>query len=109
MPIDDINGKSYKTELKSSSDYSTNNLKSISRCQVIYGLWGVHTHTHAHTHTHTYFGGMKVIIRNQAHAGMGTRHVVGVPDLTTHDKIIKSIDVLPPKKLALCEILYTCK
>ena len=27
-----------------------------------------HTHTHTHANTHTYFGGMKVIIRNQARA-----------------------------------------
>ena len=26
-------------------------------------------HTHTHKHTHTYFGGTKVISRNQAHAG----------------------------------------
>ena len=35
---------------------------------VIYGRGGGHTHTHTHTHAqaHTYFGGMKVISRNQA-------------------------------------------
>ena len=27
-------------------------------------------YTHTHTHTHTHFGGMKVIIRNQARAGL---------------------------------------
>ena len=43
---------------------------------VIYGLRGGHTHTHTHahththTHTHTYFGGMKVISRNQVRAGL---------------------------------------
>ena len=36
--------------------------------RLIYGLGGGHTHTHTHTHTH--FGGMKVISRNQARAGL---------------------------------------
>ena len=29
-----------------------------------------HTPTHTHTNTHIYFGGTKVISRNQAHAGL---------------------------------------
>ena len=33
---------------------------------VIYDLGGGHTHRH----THTYFGGTKVISRNQAHASL---------------------------------------
>ena len=37
---------------------------------VIYGLRGGDTHTHTQTHTHTYFGGMKVISRNQVPAGL---------------------------------------
>ena len=48
MPIDDIDGKSHKTELKSIRNHSTNHLKSKPRYYVvIYGLGGVHTHTHA--------------------------------------------------------------
>ena len=31
-------------------------------------------HTYIHTHTHTHFGGMKVISRNQAHAGLWLAH-----------------------------------
>ena len=63
-PIDDIDGKSHKTKLKSSRNYSTNHFKSNS-CHYLYvcGLGGGHTHTHINTHT--YFGGMKVISRSQ--------------------------------------------
>ena len=57
----DIDGKSHNTETKSSHNYSTYHLKPL----LIYGLRGGHTHTH--THASTYFGGMKVISRNQAH------------------------------------------
>ena len=49
MSIDEIDGKSHKTELKSSYNYSTNRIKSRLRQLVIYGLGGVHTHTHKHT------------------------------------------------------------
>ena len=48
-PINDIDGKSHKTVLKSSHNYSTNYLI------IAYGV-----------DTHTYFGGMKLISRNQA-------------------------------------------
>ena len=50
MPIDDIDGKSHKTELKSSHNYSTNCVKSKSHHYLFMAL-GVYTHTHTHTHT----------------------------------------------------------
>ena len=62
-PIDNIDGKTHKTELQSSCNYS---FKVKITPLVIYGLRGGHTHTH----THTYFGGMIVISRNQAYAGL---------------------------------------
>ena len=34
---------------------------------IIYGLGSGYTDTHTHTHTRIYFGGIKVISRNQAH------------------------------------------
>ena len=42
--MDDIDGKSHKTELKSSRNYS-NKAKTIPL--VIYGPGGVHTHIHS--------------------------------------------------------------
>ena len=74
--IDDINRKSYKMEVKSSHNYSTNHMKPL----VIYGLGGVHPHTHtptrmhAHTHTHTHTHTRKVISRNQACTSLRPAH-----------------------------------
>ena len=47
-PIDEIDGKSHKTELKSSRNYSTNHLKSKSR-HWLFIASGMETHTHMHT------------------------------------------------------------
>ena len=79
-PIDDIDSKCHKMELKSSRNYSTNHLMSKIKPLIIYGLGGEHahahtrTHTHTHTHTHTYFSSMRVISRNQARAGLWLAH-----------------------------------
>ena len=56
VPIDDIDGKSHKTELKSNHNHSTK-LKIMPL--VIYGLASTHTQTHIHDH-------IKAISRNQA-------------------------------------------
>ena len=48
-PMDDMNGKSHKMELKYSHDYSTNCIKSKS-CHCLFMAQG-HTHTHTDTHT----------------------------------------------------------
>ena len=46
MSINDINSKCHKTELKSSRNYSTNNLQSKSRHLLYMASGGEHTHTH---------------------------------------------------------------
>ena len=48
-PIDDINDKSHKTELKSSINYSTNHMKSNS-CHLLFIALGAYTHTHTFVH-----------------------------------------------------------
>ena len=58
-----IDGKGQKLELKSSRNVLTNHAKSKSRHQ-LFMAWG------GGGHTHTHFGDMKVISRNQAHAGL---------------------------------------
>ena len=57
-----IDGKGQKSELRSSRNVLTNHTKSEL---VIYGLGG------GHTCKHTYFGGIKVILRNQATPASG--------------------------------------
>ena len=49
--IDEIDGKSHKTELKSSHYYSTNRIKPLV---IIYGLKAIHKHTCVHIHTLTF-------------------------------------------------------
>ena len=58
-PIDDIDSKSHKTELKSSRNYSTNHTKSKSRHLLFMASGRTHAHTHTHTHTHTCTPGLK--------------------------------------------------
>ena len=53
MPMDDIDSKSNKMEVKSSHNYSTNHIKPKSHHQLFMAL-GEHTHTHTHTNTHTH-------------------------------------------------------
>ena len=54
MPIDDIDGQSPKTELKSSRYYSImQSFKVKITPLVIYGFRGVYTRTHTYTHTLT--------------------------------------------------------
>ena len=48
-PINNINGKSHKTKLKSSRNYSINRIKVKVTPLVIYGLGGMHTQTRAET------------------------------------------------------------
>ena len=72
-PIDDIDVKSHKTELKSSRNYSTyQSFKVKITPLVIYSLGSGHTHTHTHTHCQN-----EVISRNQA------RSAAGAPGLKT--------------------------
>ena len=52
MPIDDIDGKSYKTKMKSSRNYSTNDIKPKSRHYSYLWPWG-RTHTKHTRHKHT--------------------------------------------------------
>ena len=47
-PIDDIDGKNLKTELKSSRTIFKQSYKVKIMPLVIYGLGGIHTHTFAH-------------------------------------------------------------
>ena len=53
MSIDDIDGKSHKTELKSSHNCSTNCIK-LKSCHDLFMASRAYTHTHTHTHTHTF-------------------------------------------------------
>ena len=61
MPIIDIDGNSHGAEWKSSCNYSANLIKLKIAPSVIYG-------PEMYTHMHTFAD--KVIIRNQAHAGL---------------------------------------
>ena len=64
-PIDDIDGKSYKMEVKSSRNYSTNDIKPKSRHKLFMAS-GACTHACIHTYTRA----LKVISRNQVCAGL---------------------------------------
>ena len=50
MPIDDINSKSHKTELKSSRKLFSQSYEVEIVPPAIYGLEGVHTHEYAFAH-----------------------------------------------------------
>ena len=91
-PIDDIDGKSHKTEPL--LFYQSFKVKITPL--VIYSLGGGHTHTHTHTHT----GGMKVISVNQARAGLwparawfnSQRYSVLSPSLMEHSAPIEFLN-----------------
>ena len=76
--IDDIDDKSYKTEVKSSRNYSTNRY-----------LWP-RGYTHTHTHTHANTRALKVISRTRHKPGLIIRKVVGNIRLNVVDKLLKA-------------------
>ena len=52
MSINDIGGKTHKTELKSSHNYSII-ISQNHPTNYVFMASGAYTHTHTHTHTHT--------------------------------------------------------
>ena len=61
MPIDDIDGKSHKTELKSDRLFNQSYKVKITPL-VIYGLGDVHTHTHKNIHARMHVCILMVIL-----------------------------------------------